>query len=97
MSASLVQTACGIDMEYVMSFVASSNLTSIAVYLRYTDTHNNIDHTVLAQISIEKGRNVCKFSYCTNGHKYFVMTLSSIHLNGCFPQAGRRKSPMSNM
>ena len=29
--------SCGIDMEHVMSFVTSSNLTSIAVYLRYTD------------------------------------------------------------
>ena len=98
MPVSLVQS-CGIDMEHVMSFVASSNLTSIAVYSRYTDniTIIIIDNAVLAQISVEEGRNVCKFSYCTNGHKYFVMTLSSIHLIGCFPQAGRRKSPMTNV
>ena len=56
MPASLVQS-CGIDMEHVMSFVASSNLTSIAVYSRYTDNyHNNIDNAVLAQISIEEGK-----------------------------------------
>ena len=44
-----------------------------------------LDNVLLAQISIEKGKK-CKFS---NGHKYFVMTLSSIHLISCFPQEER--------
>ena len=63
MPASLAQS-CEIDMKHVMSFVASSNLTSIAVYSRYTDniTIIIIDHAGLVQISVEEGRNVCKFS-----------------------------------
>ena len=54
MPASLAQS-CKIDMKHVMSFVARSNLTSIAVYSRYTDMIT-VDNVVLAQISIEEGK-----------------------------------------
>ena len=54
MPASLAQS-CEIDMKHVMSFVARSNLTSFAVYSRYTGMII-LDNVLLAQISVEKGK-----------------------------------------
>ena len=42
-------------MEHVMSFVARSNLTSFAVWSRYTDMIT-LDNVVQAQISVEEGK-----------------------------------------
>ena len=92
MPASLAQS-CEIDMKHVMSFVARSNMTSITVYSRSTDMIT-LDNVLLAQISVEKGKKCFQVS---NGHKYSVMTLSSIRFISCFPQEERAKCQMCNL
>ena len=53
-----------------------------------------LDNVLVAQNSLRKERNACKFS---NGHKYFVVTLSSIRFISCFPQEERAKCQMCNL
>ena len=49
---------------------------------------------MLVQINVEEGRNVCKFSYCTTGHKYFVNSYIIFNsLNRLFLTGWQKKVP----